>query len=139
MTYNEIQYKTGDIILVDFSNGIGHQQKGIRPALVVSNNIGNTFSPILEVLPITSKRFDSNLPTHVNIFPNETNGLSINSTIEAEGKIPVNKFQVKRKLGKIEEPDLEKVAVAMVYATPFIISAFKNGVQETSFFKKICK
>ena len=139
MTYDEINYKTGDIILVDFSNGIGHQQKGIRPALIVSNNIGNTFSPVLEVLPITTKRTKSKLPTHVHISPTKENGLSMNSTIEAEGKIPVNKFQVKRHLGRISDGDLERVAFAMVYATPIILHAFNNGVQNTEDFKKVCR
>lgn len=139
MTCTEIEYKTGDIILVDFSNGIGHQQKGIRPALIVSNNIGNMFSPVLEVLPITTKRTKSKLPTHVNIAPTKENGLSMLSTIEAEGKIPVNKFQVKKHLGKISDADLERVAFAMVYATPIILQAFNNGVQDTDDFKRVCR
>lgn len=138
MTYDEMIFKTGDIILVDFSNGIGHQQKGIRPALIVSNNIGNTFSPVLEVLPITTKRIKSKLPTHVNISPTVENGLLYTSTIEAEGKIPINKFQVKKQLGKISESDLQRVAFAMVYATPIVLSAFNNGVQNTEYFKKVC-
>ena len=139
MAYEEMVFKTGDIILVDFSNGIGHQQKGIRPALIVSNNIGNTFSPVLEVLPITTKRTNSKMPTHVNIEPTAENGLRAYSTIEAEGKIPVNKFQVKKHLGKISDPDLERVAFAMVYATPIILQAFNNGVQDTENFKKVSK
>lgn len=138
MAYDGI-YKTGDIILVDFSNGIGHQQRGIRPALIVSNNIGNMYSPVLEVLPITTKRTKSNLPTHVNVTPTPDNGLSYVSTIEAEGKTPVNKFQVKKHLGRISDADLERVAFAMVYATPIILQAFNNGVQNTENFKKVCR
>ena len=139
MACTEITYRTGDIVLVDFSNGIGHQQKGIRPALIVSNNVGNLFSPVIEVLPITTKRTKSKLPTHVNILPNEENGLIAESTIEAEGKIPVNKFQVKKHIGKISESDLERVAFAMVYATPILLQAFNNGVQNTEEFKRVCR
>lgn len=139
MTCTEIIYKTGDIILVDFSNGIGHQQKGVRPALIVSNNVGNMFSPVLEVLPITTKRTKSKLPTHVNICPSKENGLVTESTVEAEGKIPVNKFQVKKHIGRISDADLERVAFAMVYATPIILQAFTNGVQDTEVFKKVCR
>lgn len=130
-------FYTGEIILVDFCSSIGHQQKGIRPALIVSNNIGNTKSDMLEVLPITTKRNNSNLPTHVTIKNDGVNGLKYTSTIEAEGKIPINKFQVKRKLGVLTDKQLELVAMAMVYATPIVAKAFKNGIQDTDLFQII--
>ena len=132
-----MQYYTGEILLVDFSNSIGHQQGGVRPAVVVSNNIGNIYSPMLEVLPVTSKRINSNQPTHVTFKASEVDGLDFDSTIEAEGKISINKFQVKRKLGKLSEEQLELVAIAMVYATPIVIKAFSKGIQDTALFQKI--
>lgn len=49
-------YYTGDLVLVDLSNNIGHQQGGKRPAVIVSNNVGNAVSPMVEVLPLTTKR-----------------------------------------------------------------------------------
>lgn len=132
-----MQFFTGDILLVDFSNSIGHQQGGTRPAVVVSNNIGNMYSPMLEVLPITTKRLNSNQPTHVVLRAREVDGLDYDSTVEAEGKVSVNKFQVKRKLGRLSEEQLELVAIAMVYATPIVVKAFKQGVQNTALFQKI--
>ena len=42
-------YRTGDIVLVDFANSIGHQQGGKRPAVIVSNNVGNNMSSMLEI------------------------------------------------------------------------------------------
>lgn len=130
-------YYTGDIVLVNFYNSIGHQQRGLRPALVVSNNIGNTYSEMLEVLPITTKRNNSKQPTHVTLKADKINGLRYDSTIEAEGKTPVNKFQVQRKLGYLTDNQLELVATAMVYATPIVIKAFDSGVQNTDLFHKI--
>ena len=59
-------YYTGDLVLVDLSNNIGHQQGGKRPAVIVSNNVGNAVSPMVEVLPLTTKRYKSTLPTHVD-------------------------------------------------------------------------
>ena len=92
---------------------------------------------MLEVLPITTKRSDSTLPTHVTINNDEVNGLKYVSTIEAEGKTPINKFQVRRKLGKLTDAQLEAVAEAMVYATPIVFKAFNKGVQETQLFQKL--
>ena len=132
-----LEFHTGDIILADFCNSIGHQQSGIRPALIVSNNIGNVKSSMLEVLPITTKRQGSTLPTHVFIKADCVNGLKFNSTVEAEGKIPINKFQVIKKLGVVTEAQLELVAIAMVYATPIVVKAFRKGVQNTDFFQKL--
>lgn len=132
-----LEFFTGDIILADFCNNVGHQQGGVRPALIVSNNVGNVKSPMLEVLPITTKRIGSHLPTHVILEANETNGLKYDSTVEAEGKIPINKFQVIKKLGKISEEKLELVAAAMVYATPIVVKAFNKGVQDTQFFQNL--
>lgn len=130
-------YYTGDIILVDFYNSIGHQQKGLRPALVVSNNVGNTHSEMLEVLPITTKRSNSRQPTHVTLKANKVNGLRYDSTIEAEGKTPINKFQVQKKLGYLTDDQLELVAMAMVYATPIVVKAFNIGIQDTDLFRRI--
>ena len=137
MADNQIEFHTGDIILADFSNGIGHQQQGVRPALIVSNNIGNALSPTIEVLPITTKRNKSKQPTHVSFTAKEVVGLRYDSTIEAEGKIPINKFQVIKKLGYLTDEQLERVAVAMVYATPFVIKAFNKGVQNSKDFQRV--
>lgn len=112
-------------------------KKGIRPALIVSNNVGNAKSDMLEVLPITTKRSDSKLPTHVTIKNDSINGLKYISTIEAEGKTPINKFQVLRKLGRLTDEQLEAVAEAMVYATPIVLKAFNKGIQNTQFFQKL--
>lgn len=122
---------------MDFCNSIGHQQSGIRPALVVSNNVGNAKSDMLEVLPITTKRNNSRQPTHVMLKADDVNGLKYNSTVEAEGKIPINKFQVRKKLGHLNDEQLELVAIAMVYATPIVIRAFDKGIQNTDLFHKI--
>lgn len=133
---NKLDFHTGDVVLADFSNGVGHQQQGTRPAVVVSNNIGNAVSPTIEVLPITTKRLGTSQPTHVDITANKTNGLKYNSTVEAECKMPINKFQVIRKLGVLNEEELEQVAIAMLYSTPIIIKAFNKGVHHTRTFKR---
>ena len=58
----DINVKTGDVLLVDLSNAIGHQQGGTRYAVVVSNNLGNRVSPTVEILPVITALCR---PTHI--------------------------------------------------------------------------
>lgn len=55
----------GDIYYADLGDGIGHEQKGTRPVLVISNNIGNSCSNTVIIAAITSKKEDFHQPTHV--------------------------------------------------------------------------
>lgn len=122
---------------MNFSNSIGHQQGGIRPAVVVSNNVGNNVSPMIEVLPITTKRGSSVLPTHAKFYSGEVDCLKYDSTVEAESKWVINKWQVIKQMGSFSEEQLDRIATAMVYATPIVIKAFKNGIHNTKTFQKI--
>ena len=130
-------YKTGDLVLVKLTNNIGHQQGGIRPAVIVSNNIGNKVSPMVEILPITTKRQKSNIPTHVDFCADEVDGLVRDSTVEAESKWVINKYQIVKRLGRFTDAQLELIACAMVYATPIVIKAFQLGIQNTDTFKYV--
>lgn len=129
-------YYTGDLVLVDLSNNIGHQQGGKRPAVIVSNNVGNAVSPMVEVLPLTTKRNNSELPTHVTFKASEVEGLKRDSTVEAESKWVINKWQILKKLGTFNDEQLDKIATAMVYATPIVIKAFQAGVHNTDLLGK---
>ena len=62
--------KRGDIYYADLGKVVGSEQSGIRPVVVVQNNIGNKYSNTVIVLPITS-RFKKKLPTHVSISKNK--------------------------------------------------------------------
>lgn len=125
-------------MLVEIPNNIGHQQGGIRPCVIVSNNIGNEFSPVIKVLPITTKRYKSVQPTHVHFNKGEVNGLLKDSTVEAESTWVVNKWQVKRKLGQFTDEQLDRIACAMVYADPIVARAFSMGVLNEMDFQRIC-
>jgi len=61
----------GQVWLVDLGENVGSEQSGIRPALVIQNNVGNKYSPIFTICPLTSSKTKRNLPTHV-ILQNET-------------------------------------------------------------------
>jgi len=130
-------FKTGNIVLVEIPNNIGHQQGGTRPAVIVSNNIGNTLSPTIKVLPITTKRSSSKQPTHVHFKRGEVSGLIKDSTVEAESTWVINKWQVKKVLGSFNDEQLDKIAYAMVFAEPIVARAFSIGIQDDENFVRV--
>lgn len=96
-----IEIRRGDIVLVDFGDQIGSEQSGTRPAVVIQNNKGNEVSPTIIVCAITSQA-KKKLPTHVEIYPNKTNGLEKNSIILAEQTRTVDKNRILKKCGFID-------------------------------------
>lgn len=131
-----MQIKTGDIVYVDLPNNIGHQQGGRRYGVVVSNNIGNCNSPTVEILPSTTKR-TGNMPTHAVFAAGEIKELSKPTVFEAESKWTINKFQILKVVSHLNKEQMNRIAEAMIYATPCIVSAFYNGVHETPKFQYI--
>ena len=64
-------FKRGSVFLVDLEDAYSHVQSGRRPCLIIQNNLGNTFSPNLIVVPLTSKIKKRNMPVHVMTDVNE--------------------------------------------------------------------
>lgn len=90
--------RRGEIYLVDFSGVSGSEQSGVRPAIVVQNEIGNTHSPTTIVCPITSKQ-KTELSTHVFLRPSD--GVFKDSTVLCEQVRVIDKIRMKKRLGKI--------------------------------------
>lgn len=99
--------KRGDIFLVNMNNNVGCVQKGKRPALIVSNDLGNKFGPTVIIAPITSSS-KRNLPTHLNVSPNQT-GLNGESTILFEQIITLDKKQLCKKIGILSSSLVKEV------------------------------
>lgn len=89
--------KRGDILLVDFEGAKCSEQGGIRPALVIQNDIGNRYSPTTVVCPITS-RDKKLLPTHMEIDTEES-GLKMKSVVLFEQIRTIDKSRVIKKIG----------------------------------------
>lgn len=97
----------GSIVLVELS-GEGHIQRGIRPAVVVSNNKACEVSPVLTVVPLTSKTKHS-LPTHVKLYPSIESGISMTSTFLAEQMTTVNRTSIKRVMGVLTSIEIKLI------------------------------
>ena len=103
--------KRGDIYYADLSPVVGSEQSGIRPILVIQNDIGNKFSPTIIGMPITSK-VKSSMPTHIAIEGNKY-GLDKDSIILAEQIRTLDKSRLKEKVGKLDKKVLEQVKKAI--------------------------
>ena len=102
---NNLEVTRGTIVMVDLPLGNGSVQGGTRPAVVISNDKGNKFSPVLIVVPLTS-RVKKFMPTHHTIEPSMLNGLSKTSVALAEQIITVGKDMVRNIVGTLDEIDV---------------------------------
>lgn len=100
MTTKVNEVKWGDIVMCNFGTAYGCEQGGLRPALVVQNDVGNKYSPTVIVCPITSSKSKKPLPTHITITPQET-GIKVESTILFEAIRCVDKKRIKNGQGEI--------------------------------------
>jgi len=97
----------GDIWLVDLNPGIGHEQKGKRPALIISDDFFNeTRAGMVIVLPITSK--DKGISLHVPLTPEKT-GLDVNSYVKTEDIRAISKERLFKQIGKVDKITLDKI------------------------------
>ena len=103
--------KRGDIYYADLSPVVGSEQSGVRPILVIQNDIGNKFSPTIIGVPITSKAKIS-MPTHIAI-EGKKYGLDKDSIILAEQIRTLDKSRLKDKVGKLDKQVLEQVKKAI--------------------------
>ena len=76
----KMEVRRGDIYYADLSTVIGSEQGGIRPVLIVQNDVGNKYSPTVIAAAITSKKFKTQLPTHISVQADEC-GLAKDSIV----------------------------------------------------------
>ncbi len=108
-----MQIKRGDMFYADLSPVVGSEQGGIRPVLIIQNDMGNKYSPTVIAAAITSQMNKTGLPTHINI-DSETCGLKSNSVVLAEQIRTIDKSRLKEKIGHIEdEKIIDKVNNAL--------------------------
>lgn len=104
--------RRGDIFYADLSPVIGSEQGGIRPVVVVQNDISNKYSPTVVVVSITSQINKAKLPTHVEL--SEDNYNIKNSVVLVEQIRTLDKKRLKEKIGQINESDMKKIDKALL-------------------------
>lgn len=116
---NDLVVKKGDIFFADLSPVIGSEQGGVRPVIVIQNDIGNKYSPTVIVAAITSQINKAKLPTHVEIRAGE-HGLNKDSVILLEQLRTVDKRRLRERIGRMEGDAMEKVNEALVISLGII-------------------
>ncbi len=105
--------KRGDIYYADLSPVVGSEQGGIRPVIIIQNDVGNKYSPTVIVAAITSQINKAKLPTHVEISSEEY-GLNKDSVVLLEQIRTLDKKRLKEKIGHMTDADMKKVEDALL-------------------------
>lgn len=100
--------KRGDIYYADLSPVVGSEQGGIRPVLIVQNDIGNKFSPTVIAAAITSQKTKANLPTHIKL-DTTTSGLARDSMVLLEQIRTIDKKRLKEHMGNVDENSMNMI------------------------------
>lgn len=104
--------KRGDIYYADLSPVIGSEQGGVRPVLVIQNDIGNRYSPTVIAAAITSQINKAKMPTHIEIRAREA-GISRDSVVLAEQVRTIDKKRLKEKIGHLDAEHMASVNTAL--------------------------
>ncbi len=104
--------RRGDIYYADLSPVIGSEQGGLRPVLIVQNDVGNRYSPTVIAAAITSKMGKTKLPTHIDVFADKV-GLAKDSIILLEQVRTLDKRRLKERMGHLDDEVMQEVNTAI--------------------------
>jgi len=107
-----VTVKRGDIYYADLSPVVGSEQGGVRPVLIVQNDIGNRYSPTVIAAAITSQREKAKLPTHIEVR-GETCGLAKNSVVLLEQIRTIDKRRLKEHMGTLDDNSMNLINRAL--------------------------
>lgn len=105
--------KRGELYYADLSPVVGSEQGGIRPVLVVQNDIGNKYSPTVIAAAITSKLNKAKMPTHIELSSKEY-GLEKDSVVLLEQIRTIDKSRLREKIGELNDFKMNQVNKAMM-------------------------
>lgn len=104
--------RRGDIYYADLSPVVGSEQGGIRPVLIVQNDVGNRFSPTVIAAAITSQKDKARLPTHIQL--NSTgSGLARDSIVLLEQIRTIDKRRLKEHMGRLDNNSMTRIDEAL--------------------------
>lgn len=110
--------KRGDIYYADLSPVVGSEQGGVRPVLIIQNDIGNKYSPTVIVCAITSQLTKAKLPTHIELSSKEYN-LPKDSVCLLEQIRTLDKRRLQEKVSYIGEQKMKQIERAILISLGF--------------------
>ena len=115
---DNLNIKRGDIYYADLSPVVGSEQGGVRPVLIVQNDVGNKYSPTVIAAAITSQQFKTKMPTHINVDA-AVCGLSKDSVVLLEQIRTLDKRRLKEKIGSLDDKCMQNVNNALLISLGF--------------------
>ena len=110
---NTIMIKRGELYYADLSPVVGSEQGGVRPILIVQNDVGNKHSPTVIAAAITSKLDKAKLPTHISLS-GEVYGLPRNSVVLLEQIRTLDKRRLKERIGALPDGVMDMVNTGLL-------------------------
>ncbi len=110
--------KRGEMYYADLSPVVGSEQGGIRPVLIVQNDIGNKYSPTIIAAAITSKQTKAKLPTHIELSGGDY-GLAVDSIVLLEQIRTLDKKRLRERIGELSEDEMQKVNNGLLVSLGF--------------------
>ena len=110
--------KRGEIYYADLSPVVGSEQGGIRPVLIIQNDVGNKFSPTVIVAAITSQLSKAKIPTHVELSAKEYN-LPKDSVVLLEQIRTIDKRRLKEKISDLDKAKMRAINLAILVSLGF--------------------
>ncbi len=113
-----MEVKRGDIYYADLSPVLGSEQGGVRPVLIIQNDVGNKYSPTVIASAVTSSMTKAKLPTHIEIKRGQY-GMTKDSVVLLEQLRTLDKRRLKTKIGQIDNVRMELVNRAILISLGF--------------------
>ena len=122
--------KRGDIFYADLSPVVGSEQGGLRPVLIIQNDVGNKYSPTVIAAAITSRMSKTRLPTHIDVYAEKV-GLAKDSVILLEQIRTLDKRRLKEKMGHLDDGMMNEVnnAIAVSFGLGGILPPEETQIQ----------
>ncbi len=125
------QIRRGDIYYADLSPVVGSEQGGLRPVLIIQNDVGNKYSPTVIAAAITSRMSKTRLPTHIDIYASRA-GLARDSVILLEQIRTLDKRRLRERMGHLDDEMMDRVNNAIAVSFGIILppaGAYEEEVQ----------
>ena len=110
--------KRGEIYYADLNPVVGSEQGGIRPIVVLQNDVGNKYSPTVIAAATTSKLGKARLPTHIQL-PKDTCSLPKDSVVLLEQIRTIDKSRLKERIGKLPDGVMQQINDALLVSLGF--------------------
>lgn len=114
------QIRRGDIYYADLSPVVGSEQGGLRPVLIIQNDVGNKYSPTVIAAAITSRMSKTRLPTHIDIYASRA-GLARDSVILLEQIRTLDKRRLRERMGHLDDEMMDRVNNAIAVSFGIIM------------------